>query len=200
MDKLYMSDRFAELWKRSREDCGYSQEYMAKAMGVSKKTVANWESGLSQPSLLKLFEWFDTLCIQPMPYIRRLLYPEYNDITVDSCDDDIDDFLLHLVKEQSPDGKRQLIYLLSGEHGSSPTALLNMITAHLQSPLRDRINIALSISTNYELAQLRGSVVCPDNIQPNTDLLNFAIRAGMHAAVEGREEYTAVLDDEEVNL
>lgn len=200
MDKFNLSERFAELWRRSREDCGYSQEYMARALGVSKKTVSNWEAGLSSPSLVKLFEWFDVLGVQPMPYIRRLLFPEYNDISADSCEGDIEDLLIHLVKGQTPEGKRQLLYLLSGEHGSSPTALLNMITAHLQSPLRDRINVALSISTNYELAQLRGSVVCPDHVQPNMDLLNYAIRSGMKAAASDRSEYSAVLDNKEVNL
>lgn len=200
MDKLDFSARLADVLRRSREDCDKSQEYMARALGVSKKTVTNWETCLSSPSVVKFWEWFHVLNVQPTPYIRRLVFPDRDHVNANSCSEDIEALLIDLVKTQSEESKKQLLYLLSGEHGSSPTALLNMITAHLQSPLRDRINIAMGISTNYKLAQLTGKIVCPENVQPDMNILNYAIRQGMKAAADGNESYSAVIDEMKVNL
>ena len=50
--------RLAELHMRARYDAGKSQEYIALEMGVSKKTVANWEKGISTPDIFDSFRWF----------------------------------------------------------------------------------------------------------------------------------------------
>ena len=39
--------RFAQIWSLSRADTGKTQEYMANGLGVSKKTIQNWEKGAS---------------------------------------------------------------------------------------------------------------------------------------------------------
>lgn len=41
--------RFAQIWSLSRADTGKTQEYMANGLGVSKKTIQNWEKGASAP-------------------------------------------------------------------------------------------------------------------------------------------------------
>ena len=50
--------RFAQIWSLSRADTGKTQEYMANGLGVSKKTIQNWEKGASAPDLFEGSEWF----------------------------------------------------------------------------------------------------------------------------------------------
>ena len=50
MNKAEFSDRLASVWLRSRGQAGKTQEYVAKSLGVSKKTVQNWEAGTAAPN------------------------------------------------------------------------------------------------------------------------------------------------------
>lgn len=46
-----------------RKNAGMSQEYLARALGVSRQTIVNWESGKSVPTAdkaVKLAELFNT--------------------------------------------------------------------------------------------------------------------------------------------
>ncbi len=67
MDRYDINERFAKMWRKSRNAAGKSQEFVAKSLGVNKKTVQNWEAGTSCPSQEKGFEWFQVLGIQPLP-------------------------------------------------------------------------------------------------------------------------------------
>ena len=40
--------------KAARVNMGFTQEYVAKALGVTKKTVGSWESGKTLPRLDKI--------------------------------------------------------------------------------------------------------------------------------------------------
>ena len=98
MKKYDISERFAKMWRTSREAAGKSQDYMAKALGVSKKTVQNWENGTSCPSQQMGFEWFMVLGVQPMPYYLKLLYPyEFDRIEPGANKKDVGIALLTLV-------------------------------------------------------------------------------------------------------
>ena len=44
MTRNEIADRFGMMWKKSRCNAGVSQEYMAKALGVSKKTIQNYDN------------------------------------------------------------------------------------------------------------------------------------------------------------
>ena len=192
LTKLEISDRFAEMWRKSREDAGKSQAYMAKAMGVSKKTVQNWEQGISCPAQDRAFEWFQVLGLQPLPYYLQLLFPD--EFESDQHDDEeVQSALMRILQSYTPELRRKLLYFLSGEHGSSPFALIEMTTAHLQSPLRDRINVAQSIAINYELAKDAGMLKQPDDVQPNMQVLNNAIELGKQAFRDGSDSYTTVV-------
>ena len=72
-----INDRFARIWRVSREKAGVSQDAIAKRLGVSKKTVQNWENGTSSPSQVMGFEWFNVCELQPLPFYLEALYPEY---------------------------------------------------------------------------------------------------------------------------
>ena len=68
--------RFSKIWWQSRADAEKSQEFMALGLGVSKKTVQNWEKGISAPDLFQGSEWFRILGLNPLPYYLAFLFPE----------------------------------------------------------------------------------------------------------------------------
>ena len=65
--------RFAEIWWKSRADAGMTQERLAVELGVSRKTIQNWESGATSPSLYQGTEWFRALGLNPLPYYNFFL-------------------------------------------------------------------------------------------------------------------------------
>ncbi len=172
-----------------------SQSEMAKELGVSKATVQNWESGTSCPSQLKGFEWFQALGKQPMPYYLRLLYPQYDDVPFkDMSDEQVDQALWEFTKIMPTTAKRKILYIMTGNHGSSPLSILEMIIAHLHSPLGTRVNIAQSILFFYEMAEIAGQAV-EDGIKPDLVQLRRAIYSGMQAVRNGDSEYQSILKD-----
>lgn len=202
MDKrIEIADRFASMWRKSREEAGKSQEYMAKALGVSKKTIQNWEAGISSPTQAKGFEWFHVLGVQPLPYYLDLLYPDLmQKLADDPSEENITETLITAVSHLGSEQKKKLLYLFLGNHGSSVTGILELMTAHLQSPLRDRINIAQSVATNYQLAAQTCKIIRPEDIQPDIGLLNYTIQRGTEAVIHGAEGYSAMIDSEDVTI
>lgn len=73
------------------------------------------------------------------------------------------------------------MYLFFGNHGSSPRAVLQMITAHLQTPMKDRIAHGQLIETNYEIAQKTNTLANPNHIQPDLECLNASIESAEYA-------------------
>ena len=70
------AQRFAKIWEQSRADAGKTQDYMAKGLGVPRKTIQNWEKGETAPDLFMGSEWFRVLGINPLPYYLSFVYPE----------------------------------------------------------------------------------------------------------------------------
>ena len=80
MDRASKAKRFAEIRLRSRAEAGITQEAMAMELGVSKKTIQNWERGLSFPNAFQIFEWFEVLGKNPIPYMLAYQYPSNADL------------------------------------------------------------------------------------------------------------------------
>ena len=111
--------RFARIWSLSRSDAGKTQEFMANGLGVSKKTIQNWEKGASAPDLYEGSEWFRVLGTNPMPYYLAFLYPWlFDGIKPEDDDQEIEQALLFLVKNMTSVEKREMLYLMAGRHGS----------------------------------------------------------------------------------
>ena len=144
--KSERNKRFAKIWSLSRSDAGKTQEYMASGLGVSKKTIQNWEKGVSAPDLYEGSEWFRVLGSNPMPYYLAFLYPWlFDGITPEDDDQDIEQTLLFLVKNMTAVEKREMLYLMAGRHGSPWYSLLQMFTAHCHCSLRSRVTAARTI-------------------------------------------------------
>lgn len=188
-NKEEVKQKFADMWRKSREDANKSQAYMAKKLDVSKKTVQNWESGVSCPSQEKGFEWFDALGVPPLPYYLNLLYKGVFDVKPSSDDDRIELALLTAIKTLTPAEKRKIFYLLYGNHGSSPAGVLDLVTAYLHTPLMARLNVAANIISNYELAETYDYTVNPDNIRPDISFLINSYETAKQAVIDHKTSY-----------
>ena len=193
---MITNELFASMWRKSREDAGKSQEYVARAMGISRKTVQNWESGYSCPDQCQALDWFRVLGIQPLPYYMAILYPQLEEITSDCSDDKLDDALFEIIKGFSSDYKRKLLYLFAGNHGSSPSGVIEMIVAHLHLPIAQRLNTGHNIITNYQIDKTYGALIEPDDIQPNMDLLIQCYKNCLTAVQEGKNEYDSIVRED----
>lgn len=88
--------------------------------------------------------------------------------------------------------KRQLLFLMSGKHGSSWYALLQMLTAHCHTSMQCRVGTARIVLENYEMQKETGELVCTDNVAPDLDVLRRAVERGKSAAQQKRPGYTSV--------
>lgn len=189
-ERIERAKRFSKIWWRSRADAGVSQEYVAIGVGVSRKTVQNWEKGISSPDLFQASEWFNVLGLNPLPYFLDFIFPQDVDgIKGNDEDKRIDEALKQLIEQLPAAGKRQLLYMLYGNHGSSPNAVLNLMNAHLQAPLKDRIVHATMIVENYELEKMLGNLVCPSNIQPDIKILRTSMENARTTVEKHRSGY-----------
>lgn len=182
----------AESLRIARNESGKSQEYMAYELGVTRRTILNWENGISEPSTSQTINWFKLCNKNPIPYLLQCAYPDMDKISPKDNDAKILAALMQLINDLPADGVRQLMYLFFGNHGSSPRAVMQMITAHLQTPMKDRIAHGQLVATNYEIAKRTGSLARPDNIQPNLDYLNAAIATAKNAVEQQVKEYSTV--------
>lgn len=175
-ERVDRAKRFSKIWWRSRADAEVSQEYVAIGVGVSRKTVQNWEKGISSPDLFQASEWFNVLGLNPLPYFLDYIFPEKVD-GIKASDEDrrVEEALTHLISQLPASGKRQLLYMLYGHHGSSPNAVLNLMNAHLQTPLKDRVVHAAMIVEDYELEKSLGNLVSPANVQPDVKMLRISM-------------------------
>ena len=180
----------AEALRLARNEVGLSQEEIAFRLGVARRTVQNWESGRSEPTIGQAMEWFQILGKSPIPFLLQVLIPCFEHISGEDEDEKLREAMHHLVDELPPEGVRQLLYFFYGDHGSSPRALLQLVTAHLQTPMKDRVTQARVIAHNYEIAKKKGMVARPDHIQPDLAFLKDAIEAGEDAFLRDAEEYS----------
>lgn len=178
------------IWRQSRYDAGVSQEYLANHIGVSRKTIQNWENGVSAPDFNQSSKWFEALGINPLPYFLGYIYPEnMGNISAKVSDERIGKALKELIDDLPIEGKRQLLYLFYGDHGSSPRAVLNLITAHLHLPMRERIAQADIIVDSYEMDDATGNLVGKEHIKPDIQLVKKAISKAKDAVMAGNVGY-----------
>lgn len=194
--RIERAKRFAKVWWKSRDDVGKSQEFMALSMGVSKKTIQNWEKGLSSPTLFQATEWFKVLGLNPIKYYLEFLYPNFFEKTSLEDESKLDEKLGNLIKASSAAEKRELIYLMSGTHGSSWPALLQLFSAYCHMSLQSRVIIARIVLESYEMEEKNGRLVNSDKIKPDLELLKSAIAICKAATQNGYYGYSTVFFNE----
>jgi len=184
--------RLAKMLLLSRAESGLSQEAVALELGISKKTVQNWEKGASTPTLPQAIAWFHVVKVAAMPYFLQFMFPDMEGICSQSDISDIRKNLTSLIEVMPEDGIRQLMYLFYGNHGSSPKAALNMITAYLQIPLIDRYQLDCQLLENYRLAQDLNTITKSNHVQPNVKLMEKTVSREREAIVKQDDNYMLV--------
>ena len=185
-------ERFVNILVKSRQKAGVSQERLADELNVSRRTIQNWETGKSCPTVFQFMEWFRALKENPVSYYLELLFPrEFSDICPDDSDERISQALEMIFSSLSDFEKRQFLYLFHSEHGSSPYAVLQMIIAHLHCDLKSRVAVARVILENFEMCEMRDELVGKEHVMPDMNGLVEAIERGKIAASKGDDGYIA---------
>lgn len=197
MNKLNSIKRVAQMLKVSRYRSELSQEQIAKLLNVSKKTVQNWEAGITCPSFIQVFDWLNATNQPPYPYMMAYLHTSQIAVPDVTAEGEAIKKALHTqIDSINEHSHKKLLYCLTGKHGSSPDGALDAFTCFLHLPLIARISMAEAVCTNYELAEATGKIVCPDSVKPNTELLKALIRSAKQAVKDGRETYIFGGDDQ----
>lgn len=189
----YFSDedknRLAQMLMLSRNESGVSQEKVAMELGIAKKTVQNWERGISAPTLPQAINWFRVMNVAAMPYLLQFIFPDMVGTSGKDDDEKLRKNLISVLESLPSEGVRQLMYMFYGDHGSSPRATVNLMTAHLQTPLRDRYTHAAMIMNDYKLSSDKQQTARPDHIQPDIPFLEKSLSAAREAVVNNKENY-----------
>lgn len=185
--------RFALIHSYARMKAGRSQEYMALELGVAKKTIQNWEKGISSPSFFQSLEWFRVLNLNPFPYYFMIVYPNsIKNVKSEHEAEKINADFDILIRNISVNDKKALLYLYYGDHGSSPHSVIQMMLAHLHTPIKARIANAFLISNVYKLEKELGEIICPDEALPDQKDLQNAIDRAYKSVLQHEESYIQV--------
>lgn len=190
-------ERFSKIWWKSRADGKKSQEYMALSIGVSKKTIQNWEKGISSPDLFQSTEWFKALGLNPVTYYLEFLYPEMSKQLKDfKGSKELDDLLCNFIKAMDDNQKANLIYILMGSYGGSYRGIIELMCAYCHLPLNERLVIANVIKESYKMHEDTDTLLCKDEKKPLMDILQKAIESSKASVIDGKNGYTIQHKDE----
>lgn len=178
--------------KAMRQSADLTLEDMAFELGISRASVARMENGEYVPDL---DEW-QSLCNachkNPVISLLSITEPELyasrnkNLSNMQYVLNALDDYLHKYASEHT---RNELAFLVLGNHGSFPDAVIDLVTAYLQLPLYMRHCIAQMISSSYQEAKRMDVLNCPDSVQPDVDTLTRAIIAGTEASLKGSQSY-----------
>lgn len=186
-----IDDSFAKIWWKSRAEGKKSQEYMAYSVGVSKKTIQNWENGKSSPDLFQSAKWFEALGLNPIAYYLEYLYPDmYRNLKNSKGSKELDSILIELLKAIDDNEKANLVFILLGKHGGSVAGILEMMNCFCHLGLFERSVIAESIVNSFKLREATDALVCKDDKMPVFEILDTAIKSAKVSLIEGKEGYT----------
>lgn len=190
MEEMSRSERIirlADMHSKARIDAHKSQEYMSLELGVAKKTVQNWEKGISSPSFFQSVEWFRVLGLNPFPYYLEYYYNKPND---HPTDDEVEEEWNKLNKILPVWVKKALLFIFFGRHGSSPMSLIQLTLAHIHTPLKSRVINGTIIKHNYDMAAAQDELICKDSILPDIEMLESTINEGKASAIKNEFGYT----------
>lgn len=165
---------YSQILRNGRHDAGMTLEHLSGELGISKSTASSWENGKSSPGLFHLFEGFRLFGLDPFPYYYDYVYPNCCNVSREQIHSFTKE-IVSVVKDLSSTDKRYLLFILYGNHGSSPTGVINLISAHLQVPMRYRLIHYNMIIQDYEIEAALGNLICLENIGPDIDVLTNSI-------------------------
>lgn len=174
----------------ARVSAGLSQREMAIALNRGERTVQSWEKGISSPDSDEVFDWCSACGVSPISVFMEMIHPELYAVPDDGkTDEELDAELCRLVVNLPPLTKRLLLFILKGNHGSSPPAVISEVAANLHCPLNNRVSICGAVIDHYSFAQSMGLDPCPREPQPPLEDLRMNYKAGRAASENGAQGY-----------
>ena len=172
-----------------RVRAGLSQNNVARRAGVSQKTIDNWESGKSGPTIPQLSRLLRALHVSSFQLAYDLRHPQ-NPISAAKEEDAIRMEFHALFDTASAKEMEQLIFLKAGDHGGDYWAALQLAVAQMQCSMGDRYKTAKQIADSYDFAVQAGHLSGPNGPQPDLNVLTEASSMAKEAAINGRKKYT----------
>lgn len=187
---MNIEDRCTKVLRESFYKSGISEIDVANRVGVHVKTLRSWIEGRTFPTFPQVVRWFIALRTRMIPWIMKMPYFE-DDSNIKSkiTEEELESGLIDFLHSLTPAQKERLYFIFCSEHGSAPEGLLEMVDAHLHTPLRDRYKIASSILLNYQMALANKEAVCTGEADPNIEILSDSINKGKEAIINGQNGY-----------
>lgn len=190
MNDADLTEKISDMFRLSRASAGKSQEYMAKALHVSKRTIQNWENGSCVPNIISTYNWFNVLCIPPQPYFLNLLYPDIDNRNFNNSkkNENIKSDLIRIISDMPPNILYELHFILSGTYGSSPATQIDSMAANLQTPPSDQLKVLQNVITNYQIAESLGNLTDESAVRPSVNNMKEIFQRAMTAVLQRRKE------------
>lgn len=175
---------------KARVSAGLSQVEIARRIEKGERTVQSWEKGCTSPDSDEIMDWCAACGASPIAVFMEMIHPELYATPDDGkTDTELDAKLCRFVVNLPPPTKRLLLFVLKGNHGSSPSAVISEVAANLHCPLNNRVSVCGIIINQYNFAQNMGLDPCPDDPQPPIDDLKVNYKAGREASEKGAQGY-----------
>lgn len=178
-----------EALRYARNESKKTQEQFAEEMGINIKTVQYWEAGKSEPSVSDAMKWFRIAGVNPITYMLCFLHPDKFGLDNMRTATQVGEAYEVIGRNLSITDKIALIYLFSGEHGSSPSSVVQLTLAHLNNPLKDRLLVAELILEQYWLNEMGETLVGTEENRPDIEMLESAIKNAKESLKDGRSGY-----------
>ena len=125
---------------KARVEAGLSQREMAHLIGMTERTVQNWEKGQSSPDGDEIMDWFTACGASPLAAMQEMLHPElYRKQATDMTDEELDAAIAGFLDNSPRIVKEMILFIALGKHGSYPPAAIAEICANLHTPLQNKV-------------------------------------------------------------
>lgn len=175
---------------KARVEAGLSQREMAHLIGMTERTVQNWEKGDTSPDGDEIMDWFTACGASPLAAMQEMLHPElYRKQATDMTDEELDAAISGFLDNSPRIVKEMILFIVLGKHGSYPPAVIAEICANLHTPLQNKVSVCGQVLDNYNCAVATHTDPVPDDVHPPLDLLETSYKAGKEASRRGETAY-----------
>lgn len=184
-----LSEEAAKVLREAFNASGMTQAEVAKRMRIDKRTIQNWLAGNSGPGMDELRSYFYALGVPADSYMSSFFHRGIYDDVKNASENEIRDCACNLMRTRPLDEVRIINMIFLGRHGRSVRALLHLVCVYLHSSLEQCSAICSQILTVALINQKRGADNCPDEIQPDIELVRNALSAATDATADGKSGY-----------
>lgn len=168
-----MSRDIASVVSQVRKSAGLSRPKLAAMIGVTDRTIKNWEDGVSKPDADLFLDIFYACNQHLLDVIRKADSSDFLDDTSMS-EEAIRQRLIAMIRSETSDAmNRRLLFNLSADHGSNAEAQLNLCTAYNHLAMEDKYDICNLIVERYRLRrEQRRLIRTAHSVLPDLEILD----------------------------